>query len=173
MSLQKECCSGSGTTSLAAPFRRSKPTRAAPGVFPPEGPPRALRSLEQAQRVPDASSAKTPVIDRVPAAPGATNSAATPVRGSARTTPPSPSRPTNRFPSRVEVMLSGNARSPGTAIDVGPASAALIRGTHDNSAPANAACVTRDAITRYEFTIDIPAAAPPQPMQTFASQNDP
>ena len=64
-----------------------------------------------------------------------------PVRGSARTTPPSPSRPTNRVPSRVEVMLSGNARSPGSAIDDGPASTAVIQRTDENSAPANAACV--------------------------------
>src|SRR5712675_52298 len=138
MSLQKEFGSGSDTLRLAAPVRRSKAFRAAPRSRPSEGPPRALRSLEQAQRVPEASSAKTPVIDREPAAPGATNSAATPVRGSARTTPPSPSRPTNRVPSRGEVMLSGNARSPGTAIDIGPAAAAVVRGTHESSAPANA-----------------------------------
>src|SRR6266852_1097999 len=123
MSLQKGCGSGSGTLRLAAP---------------------ALRSLEQAQRVPEASSAKTPVIDRAPAAPGATNSSAAPVRGSARTTPPSPSRPTNRVPSRVEVMLSGNARSPGSAIDNGPASAAVIQRADENSTPPNAACVRRD-----------------------------
>src|SRR6266436_1035534 len=148
MSLQKEFGSGSDTLRLAAPVRRSKAFRAAPRSRPSEGPPKALRSLEQAQRVPEASSAKTPVIDREPAAPGATNTAAAPVRGSARTTPPSPSRPTNRVPSRVEVMLSGNARSPGTAIDIGLASAAVIRGTHENSAPANAACVRREAIKR-------------------------
>src|ERR1700746_682153 len=142
MSLQNEFGSRD-TLRLAAPVRRSKPFRAAPRSRPPEGPPNALRSLEQAQRDREASSAKTPVIDREPAAPGATNIAVAPVRGFARMTPPSPSRPTNRVPSRVEVMLSGNARSPGTAIDVGPASAAVIRGTKENKAPANAACVRR------------------------------
>src|SRR5580765_1149560 len=144
MSLQKECGSGSDTLRLAAPVRRSKPFRAALRSRPPDGPPRALRSLEQAQRVPEASSAKTPVIDREPAAPGATNSTAAPVCGSARMTPPSPSRPTNRVPSRIEVTLSGNARSPGSAIDDGPAATAVIQTADANSAPANAACVWRD-----------------------------
>src|SRR5258707_8448105 len=139
MSLQKEFGSASDTLRLAAPVRRSKAFRAAPRSRPSEGPPRALRSLEQAQRVPEASSAKTPVIDREPAAPDATNRAAAPVRGSARTMPPSPSRPMNSVPSRVEVMLSGNARSPGSAIDDGPAFTAVIQRTDENSAPANAA----------------------------------
>src|SRR5260370_35948477 len=157
MSLQKGRGPGRDTLRLAAPVRRSKAFRAALRSRPPEGPPRALKSWEQAQRVPEASSAKTPAIDREPAAPGATNSAATPVRGSAPTTPPSPSRPANRVPSRVEVMLSGNARSPGTAIDIGPVSAAVIRGTHENSASANAAWVVRNAIERKEFAIDVAA----------------
>src|SRR5258708_1403243 len=138
MSLQNEFGSGSDTLPLAAPVPRSKALRAAPRSRPSEGPPKALRSLEQAQRVPEASSAKTPAIDREPAAPGATNSAAVPVRESARTIPPSPSRPTNRVPSRIEVMLSGNARSPGSAIDDGPAFTAVIQRTDENSAPANA-----------------------------------
>src|SRR5579862_7949037 len=133
MSLQKEWGSGSDTLRLAAPVRRSKAFRAAPRSRPPEGPPRALRSLEQAQRVPEASSAKTPVIDREPAAPGATNSAAEPVRGLARTMPPSPSRPMNSVPSRAEVMLSGNARAPGSAIDHGPASAMVAQRADKNS----------------------------------------
>src|SRR6185295_10688351 len=143
MSLQNEFGSSSDTLRLAAPVRRSNASRAAPRSRPPEGPPKELRSLEQAQRVPEASSAKTPVIDREPAAPGATNSAAAPVCGSARMTPPSPSRPTNRVPSRVEVMLSGNARSPGSAIDDGPA-AAVIQSADENSAPANAVCMWRE-----------------------------
>src|SRR5258706_3860178 len=155
MSLQKGCGSGSGTLRLAAPLRRSKAIRAAPRSRPPDGPPRALRSLEQAQRVPEASSAKTPVIDREPAAPGATNSAAAPVRGSARTTPPSPSRPMNRVPSRAEVMLSGNARSPGSAIDDGPAPA-VIQTTDENSAPTNAACVGRDGDEGEKLAIEDP-----------------
>src|SRR5260221_11176491 len=144
MSLQKDCGVGSDTLSLAAPVLRSKAFRAAPRSLPPEGPSRALGSLEQAHRVPEASSANTPVIDREPAAPGATNSAAAPVRGSARTIPPSPSRPMNSVPSRAEVMLSGNARFPGSAIDNGPASARVIQRTDDNSTPDNAAIVRRD-----------------------------
>src|SRR5258708_5809189 len=151
MSLQNEFGSRD-TLRLAAPVRRSKAFRAAPRSRPPEGPPKALRSLEQAQRVPEASSAKTPVIDREPAAPGATNSAAAPVRGSARMTPPSPSRPTNRAPSRVAVMLSGNARSPGSAIDDGPAATAVIQRTDENSAPANAAFVWPDTISNLAVT---------------------
>src|SRR5258707_519496 len=143
MSLQNEFGSRD-TLRLAAPVRRSKAFRAAPRSRPPEGPPKALRSLEQAQRLPEASSAKTPVIDREPAAPGATKSAAAPVRGSARTTPPSPRRPTNRVPSRVEVTLSGNARSPGSAIDDGPAATAVIQRADENSAPASTACVWRE-----------------------------
>src|SRR5712671_121606 len=143
MSLQNEFGSRD-TLRLAAPVRRSNAFRAAPRSLPSEGPPKVLRSLEQAQRVPETSSAKTPVIDRDPAAPGATNSTAAPVRGSTRTTPPSPSRPTNRVPSRVEVMLSGNARSPGSAIDNGPAAAAVIQRTDENSTPPSAACVRRD-----------------------------
>src|SRR5260370_325202 len=55
MSLQKGCGSGSGTLRVAAPVRRSKAFRAAPRSRPPEGPPRALRSVAQAQRVPDST----------------------------------------------------------------------------------------------------------------------
>src|ERR1700752_996103 len=152
MSLQNEFGSSRDTLRLAGPVRRSKAFRAAPRSRPPEGPPKALRSLEQAQRVPEASSAKTPVIDREPAAPGATNSAAAPVPGSTRTTPLSPSRPTNRVPSRVEVMLSGNARSPGSAIDDGPAFTVVIQRINDNSAPTNAAFLWRDTISNLAVT---------------------
>src|SRR6266851_3526562 len=154
MSLQNEFGSRD-TLRLAAPVRRSKAFRAALRSRPPEGPPKALRSLEQAQRVPEASSAKTPVIDREPAAPGAMNGATAPVRGSARMTPPSPSRPTHRVPLRVEVMLSGNARSPGSAIDDGPA-AAVIQRADENSAPASTACVWRDRDERPELAIEDP-----------------
>src|SRR5258707_13599447 len=153
MSLQKEFGSASDTLRLAAPVRRSKAFRAAPRSRPSEGPPKALRSLEQAQRVPEASSAKTPVIDREPAAPDATNSAAAPVRGSARTMPPSPSRPMNSVPSRAEVMLSGNARSPGSAIDDGPA-AAVIQRADCNSTPATTACYCRNLMGWKQLTID-------------------
>jgi len=93
----------------------------------------------------EASSANTPVIDREPDAPGATNSEAFPVRGLARMIPPSPSRPMNRVPSRAEVMLSGNALAPGSAIDNGPASAVVIQRTDENSAVAITVCVRRDA----------------------------
>src|SRR5882672_3703817 len=81
MSLQKAFGSGRGTLRWAAPVRRSKPFRALTRSPPPEGPPKALKSLEQAQRIPEASSANTPVIDREPDAPGATKSATAPVRG--------------------------------------------------------------------------------------------
>src|SRR5882672_10568445 len=138
MSLQKAFGSGRGTLRWAAPVRRSKPFRALTRSPPPEGPPKTLKSLEQAQRIPEASSANTPVIDREPDAPGATKSATAPVRGLARTTPPSPSRPMNSVPSDVEVMLSGNALAPGSAIDSGPASPAVIQKRDENSAPANA-----------------------------------
>src|SRR6266404_6018340 len=84
---------------------------------------------------------------------------AAPVRGSTRTTPPSPSRPTKRVPSRVEVMLSGNARSPGSAMDNGPAPAAVIQRTDENSAPAKAARVWRDTEEGQELTTDIPNPA--------------
>src|ERR1700741_4761358 len=151
MSLQNEVASRD-TLRLAAAVRRSKAFRAAPPSRPPEGPPKALRSLEQAQRIPEASSANTPVIDREPAAPGATNNDAFPVRGSARTMPPSPSRPTNSVPSRVEVMLSGNARSPGSAIDEGPAFTAVIQRIDDNSAPTDAAFLWRDTISTLAVT---------------------
>src|SRR5467141_3745163 len=130
---------------FAAPVRRSKPFRALTRSPPPEAPPKPLRSLEQAQRVPEASSANTPVIDREPDPPGATNNTTSPVRGLARTMPPSPSRPMNSVPSRVDVMLSGNALAPGSAIDNGPASAVVIQRTDENSAVAITVCVRRDA----------------------------
>src|SRR5258707_12362452 len=145
MSLQNACGPDRGMLRFAVPVRRSKPFRALPRSRPPEGPPKALRSLEQAQRVPEASSANTPVIDCEPSAPGATNSATAPVRGLARTMPPSPSRPMNRIPSRVDVMLSGNALAPGSAIDNGPASAVVIQRTDENRAVAITVCVRRDA----------------------------
>src|SRR6266404_9045917 len=137
MSLQNEYgCRD--TLRLAAPVRRSKAFRAAPRSRPPEGPPKALKSLEQAQRIPEASSANTPVIDREPDAPGATNTVTAPVRRSARTIPPSPSRPTNSVPSDVEVMLSGNALAPGSPIDSGSAPARVIQRTDANSTVASA-----------------------------------
>jgi hypothetical protein len=51
----------------------------------------------------------------------------------------------NRIPSRVDVMLSGNALAPGSAIDNGPASAVVIQRTDENRAVAITVCVRRDA----------------------------
>src|SRR5258706_7428263 len=128
---------------LGAPVRRSYPFRVLARSPPVEVPPNALKSSEQAHRVSEASSANTPVIDREPDAPGATNSALAPLRGLVRTMPPSPSRPMNRVPSRVEVMLSGNAFAPDNAIDNGPATAVVIHKADETNAPVNAACARR------------------------------
>ena len=100
-----------------SPVLRSKAFSALPVSLPVAGPPNALKSFEQAQSVLDASSAKTPKIEREPAAPGWTNTVLSAVRGLTRTTPPSPMRPTKSAPSEVDVMLSGNAFVPGTGID--------------------------------------------------------
>ncbi len=99
------------------PVFRSNPFNALPVSLPVAGPPNALKSLEQAQSVFAASSAKTPKIEREPNAPGWTNTVLSAVRGLTRTIPPFPTRPTKRAPSEVDVMLSGNACVPGTAID--------------------------------------------------------
>jgi len=53
------------------------------------GPPNALKSFEQAQSVLDASSAKTPKIEREPDAPGWMKIVLSAVRGLMRTIPPS------------------------------------------------------------------------------------
>src|SRR5258708_16232300 len=100
-----------------SPVLRSKAFSALPVSLPVAGPPNALKSFEQAQSVVDASSAKTPKIEREPAAPGWTNTVLSAVRGLTRTIPPSPMRPTKRAPSEVDVMLSGKAFVPGTGID--------------------------------------------------------
>jgi hypothetical protein len=73
--------------------------------------------VRAAQRVLDTSSAKTPKIEREPAAPGWTNTVLSAVRGLTRTIPPSPMRPTKSSPPEVDVMLSGKAFVPGTGID--------------------------------------------------------
>src|SRR5713101_577312 len=117
MSLQNACEPGNETLRFPTPVLRSKPFNALPVSLPVAGPPNALKSFEHAQSVPDASSAKTPKIEREPAAPGWTNAVLAAVRGWTRTIPPSPRRPTNRAPSEVDVMLSGNAFVPGTGID--------------------------------------------------------
>src|SRR4029077_6402015 len=85
--------------------------------LPVVNPPSALKSFEQTQSVLDASSAKTPEIEREPDAPGWMNTVLSAVRGLTRTIPPSPRRPTKRTPLEVDVMLSGNAFVPGTGID--------------------------------------------------------
>src|SRR5258708_22692754 len=56
-------------------------------------------------------------MDRDCDEPDGTNTSVLPVCGLTRTIPPSPSRPMNNVPSRVEVMLSGKALAPGSAID--------------------------------------------------------
>src|SRR5713226_1306977 len=99
------------------PVLRSNPFNALPVSRPVAGPPNALKSFEQAQRVFDASSAKTPKIEREPNAPGWTNTVLSPVRGVTHTIPPSPRRPTNSTPSEVDVMLSGKGFVPGMGID--------------------------------------------------------
>lgn len=119
---------------LAAPVRRSKPLRALRLSPLLEGPPKALRSFEHAQSVFALSSANTPSIDRVPDAPGGTNTSTSPLREFARTIPPSPMRPMNRVPSAVDMMLSGNARRPGSAIDCASAIAACGATTHESTA---------------------------------------
>src|SRR5690348_8415463 len=117
MSLQNAREPGNETLRFPTPVLRSKPFNALPASLPVAGPPSALKSFEQAHSVFDASSAKTPRIERDPAAPDWTNTVVSAVRGSTRTIPPSPRRPTNRAPSEVDVMLSGNAFLPGTGID--------------------------------------------------------
>src|SRR4029077_12361543 len=85
-----------GNETLRFPFHvlRSKAFNALPISLPVAGAPRALKSLEQAQSVFEASSAKTPKIEREPDAPGWTKIVLSPVRGLTRTIPPSPRRPT-------------------------------------------------------------------------------
>jgi hypothetical protein len=87
--------------------------------------------------------------------PGATNSAASPVRELARTMPPSPSRPINSVPSSVEVMLSGNAFAPGSPIDRSSAYALIIPRADENSATVTTICAKRSAETKRDFNIDL------------------
>src|ERR1700745_1692489 len=108
-SLQNACEPGSEKLRFPSPVLRSKAFSALPVSLPVAGPPNALKSFEQAQSVLDASSAKTPKIEREPAAPGWTNTLLSAVRALTRTTPPSPIRPTKSSPSELDVMLSGKA----------------------------------------------------------------
>src|SRR4029077_2746864 len=117
MSLQNACEPGSEKLCFASPVLRSKLFNALHVSLPAADPPSALKSFEQAHSVLDASSAKTPKIEREPAAPGWTNTALSAVCGLTRTIPPYPTRPTKRTPSEVDVMLSGKAFVPGTGID--------------------------------------------------------
>jgi hypothetical protein len=117
MSLQNACEPGSEKLCFAFPVLRSKLFNALHVSLPAADPPNALKSFEQAQSVLDASSAKTPEIEREPDAPGWTNTVLSATRGFMRTIPPSPRRPTKSAPSEVDVMLSGKAFVPGTAID--------------------------------------------------------
>ena len=117
MSLQNACEPGSEKLCFASPVLRSKLFNALDESLPVAGPPNALKSFEQAQSVFDASSAKTPKIEREPNAPGWMNMVLSAVRGLTRTIPPSPTRPTNSTPSEVDVMLSGKGFVPGMGID--------------------------------------------------------
>jgi hypothetical protein len=117
MSLQNACEPGSAKLCFAFPVLRSKLFNALHVSLPAADPPNALKSFEQAQSVLDASSAKTPEIEREPDAPGWTNTVLSAARDFMRTIPPSPRRPTKRAPSEVDVMLSGKAFVPGTGID--------------------------------------------------------
>src|SRR6266849_9168029 len=117
MSLQNAWIPGNETLRFPFPVLRSKAFNALPVSLPVAGAPKALRSFEQAQSVFEASSARTPKIEREPDAPGWTKIVLSAVRGLTRTIPPSPRRPTKRAPSEVDVMLSGKAFVPGTGID--------------------------------------------------------
>src|SRR6266403_6419590 len=150
MSLQKAGAPGSATLRFAAPVRRSKPFRALPLSPLPEGPPKALRSFEHAQSVFALSSASTPKMDRVSDAPGGTNTATSPLRESVRTIPPSPRRPMNSVPSAVDVRLSGNARSPGSAIDC----ASAIAACGDTADESTATAIATRATHRFNLTLD-------------------
>src|SRR5580698_11242525 len=105
MSLQNVWLPGNETLRFPFPVLRSKAFNALPVSLPFAGAPNALKSFEQAQRVLDASSAKTPKIEREPDAPGRTNTVLSADRGLTRTIPPSPRRPTKSAPSAVDVML--------------------------------------------------------------------
>src|SRR5580704_13658710 len=85
--------------------------------------PSADKSFEHAHKVFDRSSASTPKIDRLPKAPGLIQSSGLAAPGLIRMIPPEPKLPTYRVPSLVEVMFSGNTRSPGRPIDAGTANA--------------------------------------------------
>src|SRR6266849_11177668 len=117
MSLQNACEPSNETLRFPTPVLRSKPFNALAVSLPVAGPPNALKSFEQAHSVLDASSAKTPKIEREPDAPGRTNTMLSADRGLTRTIPPSPRRPTKIAPSELDVMLSGKALVPGTGID--------------------------------------------------------
>src|ERR1700758_5083293 len=117
MSLQYACEPGSEKLCFASPVLRSKLFNALHVSLPAADPPSALKSFEQAHSVLDASSAKTPKIERELAAPGWTNTVLSAVCSLTRTIPPTPTRPTKRTPSEVDVMLSGKAFVPGTGID--------------------------------------------------------
>src|SRR5258708_39986586 len=81
--------------------------------------PSADISFEHAHKVFDRSSASTPKIDRLPKAPCLIQSSAFAVPGLIRMIPPEPKLPTYRVPSLVEVLFSGNTRSPRSSIDPG------------------------------------------------------
>src|SRR5579863_6507904 len=147
MSLQNACEPGSEKLCFAFPVLRSKLFNALHLSLPVASPPNALKSFEQAQSVLDASSAKTPEIEREPAAPGWMNTVLSAVRGLTRTIPPSPRRPTKRTPLEVDVMLSGKAFVPGTGIDstfcVAPSTVKLSTKARKASWGENETCLER------------------------------
>src|ERR1700752_495031 len=141
---------------LALPVRRSKTLRALLLWPLLERPPKALRSFEHAQSVFALSSANTPSIDRVSGAPGGTKTATSPLREFARRIPPSPMRPMNSVPSAVDVMLSGNARGPGSAIDCASATAACGATTLESTATVIANRATHGCNLTFDATtIDV------------------
>src|SRR5580692_6806596 len=69
MSLQNAWVPGNETLRFPIPVLRLKAFNALPVSLPVAGAPRTLKSFEQAQSVFEASSAKTPKIEREPDAP--------------------------------------------------------------------------------------------------------
>src|SRR5882724_10484647 len=87
MSLQNAFDPGNKTLRFPFSVLRSKAFNALPVSLPFAGAPNALKSFEQAQSVFEASSAKTPKIEREPKAPGWTKVAFSCVCGLIRTIP--------------------------------------------------------------------------------------
>src|SRR5271170_856612 len=118
MSLHRFLSPANATLTLPSPVLRSNPLSTLPLSAPAMTTPRADRSFEQAHSVFECSSASTPNMEAVPKVPGLSQtSGAAP--GRTRTMPPVARLPANRVPSRVDVTLSGKARSPGKDTESG------------------------------------------------------